>query len=286
MITACTVLLNSDVATLGIWIESLSKNTSLISELLIADINPKEPASKIQDICAPFPCKVFPVELNITPLFDGHAAGLHECIQHASNDLLLLTDNDVFYYRGTIDRFLLDVRNTHGTQFTGVSHYRARTIGKNDKAPAYGWFPTLITLLVSKKDLPPADFLSGQLWFNKSWKDNGNDRPGDQADGKWLLKGPIKPFCFDFPNSGGTYDTGCNLYTWSKRNSFRWISFAVAKRSRNLFKTENFNNINLDRLTYGNKRLMYHQSSSQYARRISVKRFKDAYAAFGNEPVL
>jgi hypothetical protein len=255
VITACTVLYQSNTSCLTVWLESMAMNAKLVSEVLIADVNPTKKPAEILAMCGGFNARILPIKC--IPL-DGHALGLHECINNAKNEMLLISDNDVFHYMPGFDRFMLDVHTKNNLLFTGVCHWV--------HLQAFGSFPSVITFLVKKSDLPPPEFLAGKLKLDKSgWTHMIRIRPGFRekngwdADGHWLLCGPVSGETSKFPHSHRMFDVGNNLYLWARERRGKWLSFLNRKNKSRVYTTKNSNNFDLND-DFGNQLLLYHQA--------------------------
>jgi hypothetical protein len=261
MISVCTVLLNSKVECLKIWLESIRRKATIISEVLIADVNPTKKPEEILKLCRGLNARILPVKC--VPL-DGHAIGLHTCINNATNEIILISDNDVFHYMHGFDKFLLDTHDKYGLLLTGVCHW--------SHFQAFDHFPMVVTLLARKKDFPPKEFLSERLLLDRSgYKVGVGSRPGVKmhrgrsASGHWLLAGPVDGYWDKFPHPKWMFDVGSNLYTWVKESNGKWIAFSNEVHEGKIYYTKNFNNFKLND-DFGNQKILFHQTRGNRAK--------------------
>lgn len=226
MISVCTVILHSELQALNILLSSLKKTCSLIQEIIVADVHPKE------NILIDSVTKIIPVD---GTLLYGHANGLHACLRHAKAEYVLLTDPDVFYTMPNVDRFYIDAYNKFQLSFIGVSHYRP--------IHAFGNFPTVTSLLTRRCRLPPEDYFSTEC-------------------NSYLHQTKIKSRCNEFPNPKGRFDVGCNLYLWNKDIRGRWISFlGKFEDGYRYHATSHAKNFKM-RVKLGNTSILYHASKA------------------------
>src|SRR6266496_6039332 len=155
----------------------------------------------------------------------AHPILLHRGLDIAKNDLVMFCDDDIF--------FLADVANIYlnymdqGFDMVGVSHY------KPDDRPmeqAFGYFPTVINMLIDKNKLPPADWMGDKIkarrWITTELDWDKEDWP--DAPGKYLLAGPIPDYSNRFYNPKGTFNVGCNLYLWGQNANLNYLCFGAS----------------------------------------------------------
>lgn len=207
-------------------LRSLLSNTSEVAEVLVATISdtPFEERSTQDGVSI--------TQFGFTPPCTevGHALGLHECIDRAETEFLMLSDPDiVFRYKG-FDEHYLNLYRKHNLGIIGIGHHRP-------DRQAYGDFPCVTNCLVKKSHLPDESFLKGELTiagirFN-------DPKEGAVMDGKYLLQGSIDRIKRKFPNyrrgvkpeapdrgrRANFYDCGCNLWYWNERKGRNWLSF-------------------------------------------------------------
>lgn len=182
-------------------IETILKNLKHVSEIITfrdADScqpDKEEAGVKLRNITYPAD---HPME-DSQHGFLSHAAGLEECVRHATKEYVMFLDNDVIV-NSPIDELYLTLLNQHELKFVGVSHH----ISVNSSVK---YFPTVISMLVRKIDLPPDNWLHN--------KDNGCCYLyGHHCDDREI-----------FPNPQGFFDTGVFLWLWNEKIKGRWLSF-------------------------------------------------------------
>jgi hypothetical protein len=151
-----------------------------------------------------------------TPGSWGHAHGLHACLHRATQEYVMLSDPDIFFYTA-VDEVYLNLMYKYGLSVIGLS-YESPTI------MATTFFPHVYNLMVKKNWLPPDNWLDDMLRKQSLHADNMNVGLVPM-NSKWLSPGPVSKLYTLFPNVKGSYDTGCNLWMWTYRNNGRWLSF-------------------------------------------------------------
>jgi hypothetical protein len=151
--------------------------------------------------------------------FFGHALGLHQCIECATQEYILFCDPDVIFLNN-VDEIYLDLMQKYSLHYIGCAHESATV--------ACGHFPYIANSMVKKNDLPDNDFLNKELYYH------GELRyfPGMEtmaeckipAHGKWLIRGILLDHYKKFVG-GVDFDTGSNLYIWALEKKWRWLSF-------------------------------------------------------------
>jgi hypothetical protein len=249
---------------LSSFLESVTTNTTKVKEILIAkaDIRPgftQDWSVEGKDITI----KKFGYDRGWNHAgfhYQGiqHALGLHACIDKATQDYIWIIDPDGIIYPKT-DKIFLELMDKNNLDIIGLSHYNALET-------AFTFFPNVINLLVKKDKLPDASFLGGKIKPQSYWRQGA--RPNDESypalpykfDGKYLLPGCINSIADEYPANNQSFETGCNLYYWSKINNWRWLSFQC--ENSNLYTTQYFkSNFKLSTKLY-RKNLFYHVGSS------------------------
>jgi hypothetical protein len=151
----------------------------------------------------------------------GHALGLHQCIECATQEYILFCDPDIIFL-DNVDEIYLDLMQKYSLHYIGCAHESANV--------ACGHFPYMANSMVKKHDLPDNDFLNKELYYH------GELRyvPGIEttlaeckvpAHGKWLIRGILLDHYKKFVCGGVDFDTGSNLYIWALEKKWRWFSF-------------------------------------------------------------
>lgn len=232
MISICTVLYSGCSVFIKALLESISLHCKVANEVIIVHIDAEDFYEKtwvengIEFKQFGYPLlEVWP-NRNWNVLGNGHALGIHACVDKAQGEYLLFTDPDLFFYT-SVDAFYLDLMEKHKIDYIGISHHAAMT-------QAFTWFPCLTNCMVKKSALPDKDFLKGYLKVVSALHinnlDDVNIDDAELMNGYWALQGPIKGFWDKFPNkdlspSFGLFDVGCNLYLWSLEKNWRWLAF-------------------------------------------------------------
>lgn len=211
MISACMVTLDGIERYRKIACESVCKNTSLVSEVLIA--KPDSPTSYIEEH------EVNAIKFNKFGTFTGtrkqqgveHGLGLHACIEKAKHPYLMFHDPDVFFYQ-PVDKIFMDLMEKYKLDIIGVSHCVSTKM-------SYTYFPYLSCCLLKKDKLP------SQTWLENKIKDEANDL----YPGKFLIRPALNTSIKElFPNPTGDFDTGSLLWLWAKEQNWRWLAIQTA----------------------------------------------------------
>jgi hypothetical protein len=277
MITLITVVPNIPEynydAYAQVMIDSLLRRTRQVSRVIIANTQEVEDASWVKIL------KTYEVRgVHFTELFvpvlsyaQSHALGLHTALNHVRTEYVMFCDPDVFFCTAA-EEVYLDAMTRHNLTYVGCSHHAA-------VSNAYGFVPYLVNSLVRVKDLPPPNYLKGQLrltgilTMEKYYEeiDNLAAEPEISADGMWLVPGPIPHLHHVLPNvkPEALYDTGVNLCLYALENNWRWLSYQTidtrnytTKYRRGNFKTND---------KQVSQKLIYH------AVRSGVTEFSEAY---------
>ena len=257
MISVCMVTLDGIEHYTDIACKSICKNTSLVSEVLIAKID--SPLSFKEE------WKVGSIEFKRFGNFTvgrrqqgvEHGLGLHACIERSKNQYLMFHDPDVFFYK-PVDKIFMDFMEKYNLDIIGVSHAVSVKMG-------YSYFPYLSCCMLKKDKLPD------QTWLEIK------DEAGEMHPGKLLIRpgldANIKAL---FPNPAGDFDTGSLLWLWAKEQNWKWLAFQTADVhtytgafNRGSVKiTEKFN---------PKQPLLYHATSSTAANEVTWQQFKQAW---------
>lgn len=254
MISVCVAIYDNDIACLQYLLGSLEHNSSLISEILIADFNWHGKSQDRSFALGSVPVHQFKYDYDF-PTTDcfSHAIGLHQCINQSKNDYLLFLDHDVIILCKDFDRFFFDIFNNYDLMMLGIEHYV--------EDQAFLRFPTITTALVRKSQLPNPDFLAGQLKYRQSIQGYHNRSADDypiESNNFFLLQTPIPSKMSLFPNPTGIYDVGCNLWVWLFEQKGRWLSFENSfGKGPAIYTSRNVNNFGLND-DFGSKNLLFH----------------------------
>jgi hypothetical protein len=144
-------------------------------------------------------------KFNKLDVSQDHLHALHQSIDCSSNDLILISDVDVFFYTN-VDKLYYDLMLKFNLDMIGVSR-------NNPNWYVHGYFPTVVNMMVRKSKLPTQKFaqqfgVNHFLGFKLEWRDS-----------------PPENFKELFLKPNGHYDTGCLLYPWAIQNNMNWLSF-------------------------------------------------------------
>ena len=226
MISVCSVILDGMQEYTQVFVHSLLRNCSEISEVIFVKVDGPEGLLS-ETIHHGVPCRIigYPLAASFENQYVkewilqicGHALGLHHAIDQATAPYVWLTDPDVFFFN-PVDRIYLDLMQKFDLNIIGISHFNALD-------QSYLDFPCVTNCLIKKESLPNPDWLSGSLYFRTIMKVEQftNKEKIVPLDGKYLVPGPIEELAAGFPNPRGFFDVGCNLWLWNQNK--RWLSF-------------------------------------------------------------
>lgn len=255
MITLCTVCLSPMEPYLEVLLDSVCKRLNCISEVCITHVFKDEPKPIVEYTLTRHDGQSIYVKEITLPKNQmhhegrhyGHAEGLHSCLDHATQDYVLFTDPDMFFYKDA-DEFYLENYNKYNLNIIGVCHHWAHNL-------AVGWFPLVFNCLVKRDTLPNKEWMKDylkygrgiyQYWLGYSAIDDEGKIVYDvdgtlvseenfvSCPGKFLIQGCIPEFHEKFPNHnkaaklqpiGFWWDIGCNLHLWNEERKGKWISF-------------------------------------------------------------
>lgn len=258
MISVCIAICDNNTSCLQYALESLKGRTNMVSEILVADFNFTGLAQDKTTDLSGVPVTQFRYDYPITQCY-CHAVGLHQCIKRAKNDYLILMDHDVIIYKPGFDQFFLEILDNHDLTMLGLQHY------KPPMRQAFLHFPTVITAMVRKSQLPQSDWLAGKLKYRHSIIPDKND-PADnypiQHENFFMIQTPIPDMRHIFPNPEGHYDTGCNFWIWVAETGGRWMSF-LRGFEKGMYSTRSINNFGLPEDHFGHGRLLFHSGATK-----------------------
>lgn len=223
MISLCTVTLDClEKYFEKIFIESILNKTKMITEVLLAKVDADDSFYKEWQIgnikFIKFGCR------NYQKFGVQHALGLHSCIDKAKNDYIFMCDPDLFFYNA-VDEIYFNLMKENNLHIVGCSHHHS--VGH-----ANTYFPNQINLLTRKSYLPDQKFLENKLKI-RGYKLSENILEEESSfPGKYLIPGVIPEYVHLFPNKEGLFETGCNLWIYSKQENWRWLAFQTPDCNR------------------------------------------------------
>ena len=206
----------------------------------------------------------------------GHALGLHECIKISQADYILFCDPDVIFHTD-VDNLYFKYMSKYNLDYIGCAHESANKL-------VYGNFPYLANSLLRKISLPGEDFLEKYLCFSGQMKwiveDKSDYIKAVPAPGKYLIRGVIPELVdkFEIPPDKikeMDFDTGCNLYLWSKQQNWQWLSF-LSSDCQN-YKTSFYRSSFVLKDKIEIKHLIYHQYGRYRKEKDSFQKFQQVY---------
>lgn len=295
MISVCSVILDGMQEYTQVFLHSLLRNCSDVSEVILVKVDGEECS---ETTYRGVPCRIigYPLAQSFENQYVkdwilqicGHALGLHHAINQAKNPYVWLTDPDVFFFN-PVDRIYLDLMKRFDLNIVGVSHFNA-------KDQSYLDFPCVTNCLIKKESLPAPDWLSGLLYFRTIMKVGQftNKEKIIPLDGKYLVPGPLEGLASGFPNPKGFFDVGCNLWLWNEDK--RWLSFNLNPNKEFSYEDYGFQEIvypmNYTTANYktnfgleedlGNVELLYHRTRGG---RESGRQFKELYERVIDQPI-
>lgn len=237
MISICAVVLDSIKHYEDIFLASILKKTSLVTEVILAKNDSglsfyeewEERGIKF---------KKFGNRDEFTKgavCGQQHGYGLNNAIDRATNDLVLLSDPDIFFY-SAVDDFYFQLMMKHGLNAVGCSHHSATELGQR-------FFPWHGNVLLKKSELPTSTWLEGEL----------------EVKGKFLLPGAGYSQRATYPNPDGNFDTSSGLWLWSNEQNWKWLSFQTT--CANVYSTVYYRTNAKIRTRFDFQNLIYHAVS-------------------------
>jgi len=203
----------------------------------------------------------------------SHALGLHECIDNSEADYIMFCDPDIIFHTD-VDDLYFNLMEKYNINYIGCAHEHF------NKQP-YGGFPCVVNSLVKKTDLPNVNFLETYLYYNSDLRPNPiNYEKLKKATGKYLIPGAIPELVDKFEKVDDPFfDTGCNLYLWSKQQNWRWLSFLAPdiQNYKTTFYRTNFKLKDSIKL----KKILYHQCGTR--RTEGFEKFQQVYQKLKEE---
>lgn len=273
MISVIVVILDRLQEFLDIFIESIVEKSKHVSEVIV--VNVEKPQGDITSWTNHgITFKVIGGSQNIfnlnspTAFCAQHAFGLHLGLEKATNEYIMFSDPDIFFY-SNVDEHYLSLMNEHKLNFIGICRPAALS-------HSILFFPTIVNCLVKKSNLPPNDFAKHICPIDKMVTTHNCK---EEADVPTYLYPMAMSLMLDewktlFPNPTGHYETGSKLFLWGLKNNWRWLSYQTTDQN-NYYKNFYRNNFGL-KVKLPKEKLLYHESlSSGFPDKINI--FKKAY---------
>ncbi len=188
-----------------------------------------------------------------------HGLALHVGIDAAANDMLMITNPDLFVYP-QLDDFYLDLIEKYELNIIGMSH-------QISIHQSHGYFPTLFNFVARKSDLPDENFLQEYLKpeyvFKEVWDQLDEIDRQQDFKGKYLVPNKIKELAHLYVKTDGHYETGGNLWLWAKQQNWKWLAFQ-ALDSHLYTAAYNRGNVKLNE-KLGKRKLLYHAIQGAYS---------------------
>lgn len=220
-ISVCSVLLSGMDDYVRVFLDTLNRNCQLVDEVIFTQIDSSESSTftygrmKVRKVGIDLHSSLPSLDQNFCFTVCGHAFGLHAGIDLAKNDLIWLCDPDVFLL-APVDAIFADLMAKHDLRIVGVSHF-------NIPQQSYNSFPCITSCMVRKSQLPGKEWMAGRLHVQSGMRVAENGHNMVPVDGHFLIPGPVRQD--EFPNPGGIFDAGCDLWLWNKDTDGRWVSF-------------------------------------------------------------
>lgn len=261
MISLCSITLPCIEPFLEISLQRILEKKRLVKEVLICEV--RKPASYYQEkevdgIAIRRFGVDLPMILDAGNLFDQsseHALAIHECIQKAKHDYIMLNDPDVFWYE-SVDEIYFNFMKQYDLNLIGCCKVNA---GEYEAA---GYFPNPLSMMFRKQDLPGPDYMEDEMVLRSGAKVPGRIfiPPLKFVDGNldWY-NGKPRFNISDYPRPEGFCDTGSILLRWAKDQKWKWLSF-LCPDTRNYYTKWFRSEPRLAKVA--SYKLLYHQISS------------------------
>jgi len=242
MISLITVLMDKVAKYFPLFCQSLNNHAKLISEVIICNPHFQQSYNKTWKDTLHYTMvgSKYTTQRHNFDISQDHAFSLYEALQHTKNDIILVSDLDIFFYT-SVDELYVNLMNKYTLNAIGIAR-------NNPNIYSQGFFPSVVNMMCKKSELPSSgwvkkfnlDFGDNLFSFNTTWR---HTRP--HFDGMMPKR--------------GHYDTGCLLSLWARENKWKWLSF-ITHDLHNYTTTPCITETNTIRLP--KSRLLYHQSGS------------------------
>lgn len=269
MISVVVVILDRLQEFLDIFIESIVEKSKYISEVIV--VNVEKPQGDIaswtnRDIKFRLiggDQDVFELNSPVT-LCAQHAFGLHLGLEKSTNEYIMFSDPDIFFY-SNVDEHYLSLMQEQNLNFIGICRPAALS-------HSIMFFPTIVNCLVKKSDLPPKDFAKDICPMHIMMRTKEADIPTYLYPMvSHLIPENVQK---SFPNPNGHHETGSKLFLWGTDKKWKWLSYQTTDQN-NYYKNLYRNNFGF-KVKLPKEKLLYHESlSSGFPDKINI--FKKAY---------
>lgn len=269
MISICTVEITTCKDHLAIMLESVGRLSTSIKEIIIAVSDAQEPFEEITDLNG---IKVVRFGNPVPDLWYGHGLGLNAALERTTQEYVMLSDPDVFWYCD-VGTYWHELMKEYDLNYIGVSHH-------NGPNQAGTFFPYVISTMARRETLPDKDWMKGKLKFRGPILTRGELIPGDDypfADGKFLIPNPLPELCDLYPNKNhdAIFDVGCNMWLWNEERKGRWLSFQT--RDCNLYTADYCRGNFKPNPKLARKKLLFHCCNSCKGEPEQMLKYKTAY---------
>ncbi len=257
MISVVVVGLNRLKEFVNIFAESVVEKSTHVSEVIIVNVDkPQGEIARWTNNNIKFKViggnqTVFDVESTVT-LCSQHAFGLHLGLEHTTNEHVMFSDPDIFFYTA-VDEYYLSLMNENDLNFVGICRPAALT-------HSILFFPTIVNCLVKKSDLPPNSFAKEICPINEIMVTHNYDNKNNMPTYLYPMLSDFTPEdCLTrFPNPKGHYETGSKLFLWALEKNWKWLSFQTPDQN-NYYKNLYRNNFGF-KVKSPREKLLYHES--------------------------
>lgn len=271
MLSVVTVTLKRMKPFLDIFIESLLHRCKLVKEVIVVHVEEKpsfcEETGIIKHIGGDQP--YWAVD-GPTAYCAQHAHGLHVGFQKTTQEYVMISDPDIFFYMA-VDEYYLSLIEQHNIHIVGISRPTAT-------AHSIQFFPSIMNFMMKKRDFPSALFATQVSPLSKMLNARVPEIPSYfHPINRELLTEEVKG---KFALPEGHYETGCRMFLWAKENNLRWLSFQTL--DCNTYQTCFYrNNFGLKE-KLPRQRLLYHESLSAGMQHNKIVPFTENYKNSGD----
>lgn len=235
MLTICTVShpILEETGVMDIFQQSILEKLKLANEVIVVQFA----GDDFETMTGGVRFKYVNCQINVPMCPDTqggteHAFALHRGLEEVTNDFVMFSDPDLFFY-AEVDRIYLEIIQQHSLDMVGVSHQDAASL-------AHRFFPVITNMIVKRKSLPPKDWLKNKIRVHKSY--HLDDNTGAVVDGMYLIPGAVPSLVDKYPNPDGRFETGNLLLPWALETEIKWLSFQTPD-CHNYFMMYNKSNV-------------------------------------------